>query len=202
MPILHGLRSTYWTTVYVYQMGCMRRRDEKVLPVFLYVLTTASFSPHTEWEIDQHRMYHCWYPQFATINLIDSKWRYGHIYIYVSFLSLPDEGTNVFEIVYKSNKVWVACVDNVYKDVKTRFAIIFGMCDTYSHRNSHVTFPWPVLLFRISTFGENIHYVVYKACLFVQRVKDPGTKSTNKKELVQMGRIRSSAISNNFQSQY
>ncbi|KAI4549976.1 hypothetical protein MJT46_019125 [Ovis ammon polii x Ovis aries] len=40
-------------------------------------------------------------------------------------LTEPDEGTNVFEIVYKSNKVLVACVDNVYKDAKTRFAVIF-----------------------------------------------------------------------------
>lgn len=51
-------------------------------------------------------------------------------------------------------------------------------------------------------FGENVHYAVYKACLFVQWVKDPETKSTNKKELVQTGRLGSSAISKNVHSQY
>ena len=56
--ILHSLRSTYLTTIYMYQVNCMRRWNEKVLPAFLDVVTIAAFSPHMEWDADQYRMYH------------------------------------------------------------------------------------------------------------------------------------------------
>lgn len=73
------------------------------------------------------------------------------LYIYISFFSLTDEGTNVFETVYKYNKVLVACVDNVYEGVKTRFAVIFGMYDTVIF-----TLKFSCNISTASTFIQNI----------------------------------------------
>ena len=100
----------------------------KVLPALLAVITTIAFSPPMGWDIDQYSMYSCYYTQNVMVYSTDNKLRQGCIY--VSFLSLTDEGKNIFEVAYASNNFLVTHDINVDEHgKKTVMTGLFGSYD-------------------------------------------------------------------------
>ena len=88
--------------------------------------------------------------------------------IYVSFLSVTDEGTTEFTVKYASDNVLVVYVSNTDEEGNvTELAAILGMyVPPFSHRHGYVTWTMSALLSIRSVCAQHIIYMVSRACLF------------------------------------
>ena len=146
---------------------------------------TIAFSPPVVWDQDQYGMYGTCYTQNATIYSTDNKLRQGRIC--VSFLSLTDEGKNVFEIVYPSRSFLVT--HNINVDEHGKKTVVIGVLGSYDillftrTRSGNISI-LTVFIHKIIVWWQYPLLSLQGLGLFVHRINDSGKSSTREEELV------------------
>ena len=157
---------------------------------------TIAFSPPVVWDQDQYGMYGTCYTQNATIYSTDNKLRQGRIC--VSFLSLTDEGKNVFEIVYPSRSFLVT--HNINVDEHGKKTVVIGVLGSYDillftrTRSGNISI-LTVFIHKIIVWWQYPLLSLQGLGLFVHRINDSGKSSTKKEVLIG---IRGGQVIRNF----